>query len=78
MKSFLASSQEKFLYTVTFYEALSYCPTKPEKAIQLHKQEVSRFFWDIQGFFLIPSDAGLLSLESLPSFMSTNFTANGV
>lgn len=68
MQSFLASSQEKLLYPATLYGSLSYCSTKPEKAVQLHKQEVSRFFRDIQLFFLIPSNAGLLPLESLPSF----------
>lgn len=77
MQSFLASSQEKLPYPVTLYRSLSYCPTKPEKAVQLHKQEVSRFFGDIQLFFLIPSNAGLLPLESLPSFMLTNPIANG-
>lgn len=62
MQSFLASSQEKLRYPVTLYRSLSYCPTKPEKAIQLHKQEVSRYSGDIQLFFLIPSNTGVTAL----------------
>jgi len=36
---------------VKLYGSLSYWPTKPEKAAQLHKQKVSRFFGDIRFFF---------------------------
>jgi len=77
MPSFLTSSQEKLPYPATLYGSLSYCPPKPEKVVQLRRQEVPRFFGDVQLFFLIPPNAGLLPLESLPSFMLTNPIASG-